>query len=176
MVEVITISIYGVVLWRFMSKRRLHKSMNNRDKARSDLYLAQLRVQSAPNTPGFTARSATGANFPKHLHDDDSDEDRIDYVEKGGSYDAADAEYARRHQQVFTPSSGFQLHAPPPGLKVTSATPIVGQGEFASEQKQEHMSAAPGEQTFDAVPIPGAYVSPASPGFQPAGMHFPEQR
>ncbi|KAF4634579.1 hypothetical protein G7Y89_g3526 [Cudoniella acicularis] len=33
------------------------------------------------------------------------------------------------------------------------------------ERRIEHVSAAPGEQTYDAVPIPGAYASPlSSPG------------
>lgn len=37
-------------------------------------------------------------------------------------------------------------------------------------QIQEHVPAAPGEQTYDAVPIPGAYSSPlASPGMNFGG-------
>lgn len=52
-VEVISILLYSIVFYRYYSKRRLHKSMDVRDRARSDLYLAQLRSQSAPNTPGF---------------------------------------------------------------------------------------------------------------------------
>ncbi|TVY54552.1 hypothetical protein LSUE1_G009709, partial [Lachnellula suecica] len=51
--ECITIILYGVVFYRYYSKQRLRKSMDVRDRARSDLYLAQLRSQSAPNTPGF---------------------------------------------------------------------------------------------------------------------------
>src|ERR1700759_3502288 len=51
-VEVFTIAVYGIVFYRFYSKRKLRKSMAVRDKARSDMYLAQLRSQSAPNTPG----------------------------------------------------------------------------------------------------------------------------
>lgn len=38
------------------------KSMDMRDKARSDLYLAQLRSQSAPNTPGFGPKSPSFAS------------------------------------------------------------------------------------------------------------------
>ena len=52
-VETLCIIIYAIVFYRFWSKRKLRKSMAVRDKARSDLYLAQLRSQSAPNTPGF---------------------------------------------------------------------------------------------------------------------------
>lgn len=50
-VEVLVVLIYAVVFYRFWSKRKLAKSMGRRDKARSDLYLAQLRLQSAPQHP-----------------------------------------------------------------------------------------------------------------------------
>lgn len=56
-IEVISITLYSVVFYRYYTKRRLMKSMGMRDKARSDLYLAQLRSQSAPNTPGFGPKS-----------------------------------------------------------------------------------------------------------------------
>ncbi|KAF3768951.1 hypothetical protein M406DRAFT_355095 [Cryphonectria parasitica EP155] len=56
-IEAISITLYSVVFYRYYSKRRLMKSMDMRDKARSDLYLAQLRTQSAPNTPGFGPKS-----------------------------------------------------------------------------------------------------------------------
>ena len=174
-VEVITITIYGVVLWRFMSKRRLHKSMNKRDKARSDLYLAQLRTQSAPNTPGFAARtpgaassfkSPLGASFPSHLHDEEDDEE-----------DRKDRDYAARHAQ-------FTLQPPPPpapGINVTGATPVVPQQGFdfgeqsqTSEKVQHHVPAAPGELVYDSVPIPGQHAAPVvSPSFQPVAMRFP---
>ncbi|PHH84353.1 hypothetical protein CDD83_2071 [Cordyceps sp. RAO-2017] len=52
-IEVISIALYSIVFWRYYTKRRLFKSMDLRDRARSDLYLAQLRSQSAPNTPGY---------------------------------------------------------------------------------------------------------------------------
>jgi hypothetical protein len=54
------IIIYAIVFYRFWSKRKLRKSMAVRDKARSDLYLAQLRSQSAPNASNlgpFSPRS-----------------------------------------------------------------------------------------------------------------------
>ena len=56
-VEVISITLYSIVFYRYYTKRRLFKSMDLRDRARSDLYLAQLRSQSAPNTPGFGPKS-----------------------------------------------------------------------------------------------------------------------
>ncbi|KAK2807488.1 hypothetical protein FQN49_008781, partial [Arthroderma sp. PD_2] len=61
-VDTITIAIYAVIFYRFYSKRKLRKSMNVRDKARSDLYLANLRVQTAPNTPGFPRSPAMTSN------------------------------------------------------------------------------------------------------------------
>ena len=152
-IETISIAIYGIVLYRVISKRKLHKSMNVRDKARSDLYLAQLRLQSAPNTPGF--KSSTAPEFAKNLHDDSSD-DGIDAAEKG----QAEAEWARRHHETFAPASTTtrtsHLFSQPPGLTFTQATPVLGHQEW-SEQHQDHMEAAPGEQTYGAVPIPGAY-------------------
>lgn len=61
-IEVISISLYSVIFYRYYTKRRLMKSMDMRDKARSDLYLAQLRSQSAPNTPGFGPKSPSFAS------------------------------------------------------------------------------------------------------------------
>ena len=138
--------------------------MNTRDKARSDLYLAQLRLQSAPNTPGF--KSSTAPEFAKNLHDDySSSDDGIDAAEKG----QAEADWARRHQETFAPparnsylSSSLPPPPPaPPGFTFTQATPVLGHQEW-SELHQDHMEAAPGEQTYGAVPIPGAYGQGAS--------------
>ena len=159
-VELITISIYAVVFYRFYSKRRLHKSMNVRDKARSDLYLAQLRTQSAPNTPGFQKTPMT-ATFPANVQDDP-----INDAENGES-----TQYASKHQS-FAPTKPFTLQPPP--IKVHAATPTLPHDGFEpTPQAQEHVPAAPGEQTYDAVPIPGAYSSPlSSPGFQPQTMNF----
>ena len=127
--------------------------MNVRDKARSDLYLAQLKSQSAPNTPGF--KSPMSPRFPSDVRDDP-----INDAEKGES-----TQYASKRQSFSQPKP-FTLQAPP--IKVQSATPTMSQEEFESEPKiQEHVGAAPGEQTYEAVPIPGAYSSPmSSPGIQ----------
>lgn len=62
-IEVISITLYSVVFYRYHTKRKLMKSMDMRDKARSDLYLAQLRSQSAPNTPGFGPKSPGFASY-----------------------------------------------------------------------------------------------------------------
>lgn len=175
-VETITIAIYAVVFYRFYSKNKLRKSMDVRDRARSDLYLAQLRSQSAPNTPGF-AQTPRAPHFPA-----------MDY-KVNDEYDAAE-NGQRPTTQYVSPNSAssnpqlpqpFRLQAPP--IRVHNATPKAPQQDsfepappqsktsyspppFPQERTNEHVAAAPGEQTYDAVPIPGAYASPlTSPAF-----------
>ncbi|MCJ1350749.1 MAG: hypothetical protein MMC33_000730 [Icmadophila ericetorum] len=170
-VEVITLFLYGIVFYRVWSKRKLHKSMDLRDRARSDLYLAQLRSQSAPNTPGFT-KSPMASSFPAHMHDE-HEEDEMSAAEKG-------VQFVSKRTSFSQPQKPFQLQPPP--VRIQQATPILNQDGFdpAPQPKiQEHFAAAPGEQTYDAVPIPGAYApTPAvvtSPTYQtsfqgPPGM------
>ena len=149
--------------------------MDLRDRARSDLYLAQLRSQSAPNTPGFH-KTPMSPSFPSHLHDDP-----IDAAENGEYHgnngDGARTQFAQKHQSFAQPKP-FTLQPPP--IRVQNATPSIPQDGFEAAPQppkvQEHVPAAPGEQVFDAVPIPGAYASPiASPAFQPQGMTFGAQ-
>jgi hypothetical protein len=71
----------------------------------------------------------------------------------------------------------FALQTAP--IEVHGATPKVAQTGFGApappkERVIEHVAAAPGEQTYDAVPIPGAYTSPlTSPGLaQPHHQRF----
>ncbi len=141
--------------------------MDLRDRARSDLYLAQLRTQSAPNTPGFQ-KTPMSPSFPSHLHDDPHNA-----AENGEYYgDSERTQFAQKHQSFSQPKP-FTLQAPP--IRVQNATPGIPQDGFepAPPKVQEHVPAAPGEQVFDAVPIPGAYASPiASPAFQPQPMTF----
>ncbi len=128
--------------------------MNVRDKARSDLYLAQLRVQSAPNTPGFQ-KTPMSANFPAHIRDDD-----VDDAEKGES-----TQYASKHQSFSQPKP-IQLQPPP--IKIHSATPAMSSDGFDDAPTfNDHVPAAPGEPTYDSVPVPGTYEHvPAAPGEQ----------
>ncbi|KIX97921.1 uncharacterized protein Z520_06699 [Fonsecaea multimorphosa CBS 102226] len=175
-VELIVIAIYGIVFYRFWSKNRLRKSMDARDRARTDLYLAQLRTQSAPNTPGF-AQTPRTPGFPSALKS----------LAPRDMYSAAEQGVAVSPTQFTTspPSnttaSPFKLQAPP--IRVTKATPVSTATEgipsprlFSSsspppqppmspppeERIHQHMAAAPGEQQYEAVPIPGAnYVPPS---------------
>ncbi|EXJ96147.1 hypothetical protein A1O1_01273 [Capronia coronata CBS 617.96] len=163
-VEVLVIAIYGIVFYRFWSKNRLRKSMDARDRARTDLYLAQLRSQSAPNTPGF-AQTPRTPGFPSHKSLDVSH-----LAEQGYS----STQYVAASPQSNTTASPFKLQAPPIRVQHASPRPAAGAGferqTTASpppqppmspppeERVHEHVSAAPGEQTYASVPIPGAYA------------------
>lgn len=180
--ETFTIAIYGIVFYRYYTKNRLRKSMAIRDRARSDLYLAQLRSQSAPNTPGFGPKSPMSMVSPTsppvaYRKDGGDDDDDISLAEEGI---ASSARVINLSPSTSVTTKPFALQKPP--IRIHAASPRVGQGEFASplssssppamrsvepvtERRQDHVAAAPGEQTYDAVPIPDAYRSPLnSPG------------
>ena len=149
--------------------------MDIRDRARSDLYLAQLRSQSAPNTPGFGPLSpsfstyATSPRFPPSSYNTTT----VSAAEDGF---ATPTRFVEAKSNATITSKPFTLQAPP--IKVQAATPKTAQGgfEFPPTQKErviEHVAAAPGEQTYDAVPIPGAYAPLTSPGLsQPGHQRF----
>jgi len=173
--------------------------MARRDTARSDLYLAQLKSQSAPNTPGFGPLSPRDGGWrapPGHAQYKDP------YASASAMEAQDDAEesvqYATAKPQQFAAPRPFALQAPP--IKVHSATPRAAQDGFesvpsrddtpsppvqpqspgAQERFNDHVPAAPGEQEYAAVPIPGSYASPlGSPGFQQQqhqGFDFGQQR
>ena len=147
--------------------------MNKRDQARSDLYLAQLHRQTAPNTPGFPGFSSYPPKSPFYAAQ------AID-LEKGETGagpttqfatappNAPPTQYASPRSPT-RPAPSFQLQAPP--IRVQQPTPRTAQEEFAAPpppashgqtpspppQSQEHMNAAPGEQSYGSVPIPGGY-------------------
>jgi FtsZ-interacting cell division protein ZipA len=167
------IIIYAIVFYRFWSKRKLRKSMAIRDKARSDLYLAQLRSQSAPNTPGFGPLSPRSGGWkPPPGH-----EQYYDPQSKAENGEADSVQYAR---EIVQPQP-FALKAPP--IKIQGATPKVEQEGFYApartqtaspplspgqqERQNDHVGAAPGEQQYASVPIPGAYAALASPSYPP---------
>ena len=183
-VEVITIAIYGIVFYRFYSKRKLRKSMARRDTARSDLYLAQLRSQSAPNTPGmngpYSARDGGWKPVDQYHGSPDLE---------AGSQGSDGVRYVDA-SRPSTQSKPFVLQPPP--IKIQGATPRLQQGGFTNEgrrepspppqspypvpheQRQEHFKAAPGEQVYEAVPIPGAYTASINlPTVAPRQMGFP---
>ncbi|KAK2601731.1 hypothetical protein QQS21_004719 [Conoideocrella luteorostrata] len=175
-VEVISISLYSIVFYRFYSKRRLMKSMDMRDRARSDLYLAQLRSQSAPNTPGFGPKSPAFSHYgpkspalsnyamsPRHppaAYRNLSDIEESSPFTPGGKV-------AIPQSQFNSPQPSFKLQAPP--SKAPSATPKTVQAAFAPSAPRspsppaepQHAPQAADEPTYEAVPIPGAYAGQA---------------
>ncbi|EFX01841.1 hypothetical protein CMQ_8307 [Grosmannia clavigera kw1407] len=182
-VEVISISLYSIIFYRYYSKRKLHKSMDMRDKARSDLYLAQLRSQSAPNTPGFGPKSpafsqyALSPRFPPQAYGslgNVQEEGPSPFTPGGRNLVEPVSAFSR---PAVAPSSSFRLQAPP--VKAPSATPKLGSAAFAEsvvpaapvysrsspspppaaqQTIHEHGPIAPGEVQYAAVPIPGAYA------------------
>ncbi|KAI5195208.1 hypothetical protein AUEXF2481DRAFT_34100 [Aureobasidium subglaciale EXF-2481] len=184
-VELCAIGVYSFVFYRIWSKRKLRKSMAVRDRARSDLYLAQLRSQSAPNTPGLN-----GPLSPR----DGGWRPPVDYYKAGPSVEAGITEdegirYVDAFQQPPLPKP-FMLQPPPskgltPKMQQTGFTPLNYTSPTDSrspspiqmqpiEQRQGHFGAAPGEQVYESVPIPGSYGSPlSSPAVAPRQMTFP---
>ncbi|KAG6038205.1 hypothetical protein E4U41_004457 [Claviceps citrina] len=175
-VEVISIGLYGIVFYRFYSRRRLMKSMDMRDRARSDLYLAQLRSQSAPNTPGFGPKSpgysiygrkslalSNYAMSPRHPP---ATYQNLAGVEESSPF-APSGSAAVPPCHVAPPQSGFKLQPPP--VKAPSATPRTVQAAFSpTAPRTPSPPAAPqrapqaaDEPTYEAVPIPGAYADQA---------------
>ncbi|KAI9832382.1 MAG: hypothetical protein M1819_004370 [Sarea resinae] len=149
-VEMCAMAVYGAGLYRFYTKNRLRKSMNVREKARGDLYLAQLRTQTAPNTPGF--KSPMASTFPPSYADPHS------VAERG---EGSAVQYAEEQPQGFPAEKPFQLQAPP--IRIQNATPKPAQAEFGSSSELRHYDeAAPGETQYEAVPIPGAYTGAAA--------------
>lgn len=151
--------------------------MDIRDRARSDLYLAQLRSQSAPNTPGFGPLSPSysqhvkSPRFPPSIYSSNP----AAAAEEG--YAGPGTRFVEAKPASAAPPKPFTLQPPP--IKVHAATPKTAQNGFQAppppkERVTAHVSAAPGEQTYDAVPIPGAYASPlSSPGLaQPQHTRF----
>ncbi|RDL36675.1 Uncharacterized protein BP5553_06027 [Venustampulla echinocandica] len=159
-VECISIVLYGVIFYRYYSKQKLRKSMDVRDRARSDVYLAQLRSQSAPNTPGFGPLSPSYSQHMKSPRFPPAAYGSASLAEEG----LAGARFVETSPTSTQEKKPFTLQAPP--IRIHNATPKTPQDGFEPQQppKQrvlEHVAAAPGEQTYAAVPIPGSYASPA---------------
>jgi hypothetical protein len=155
-VEVFVLSIYGYVFYRFYSKRKLRKSMAVRDRARSDMYLAQLRSQSAPNTPGGPLSPRDGGWRPPADYNANQDE---------GAYAPTKTQFAEPQPFQLMPAPSRAKPAAKSGLSSSTTTsppqsPVV-------EVRQVHAPVAEGETNYGSVAIPGAYAEPASPGVPP---------
>ncbi|KAI2784580.1 hypothetical protein F4815DRAFT_127911 [Daldinia loculata] len=188
-IDVLTIILYSVVFYRYYTKRRLAKSMDLRDRARSDLYLAQLRSQSAPNTPGFGPKSpsfsqyAMSPRFPPSAYKSLGDISEGPAFTPGAQIAEPQSTFASQPKSAEKP---FKLQAPP--SKAPSATPKTSQGGFRtpttpaapgpsfSSNFNEHGPVAPGEVQYDAVPIPGAYNDAVVKSPPPAQTSFSHPR
>ncbi|KAI0456592.1 hypothetical protein F5B21DRAFT_513202 [Xylaria acuta] len=182
--DVFTITLYSIVFYRYITKRKLTKSMDMRDRARSDLYLAQLRSQSAPNTPGFGPKSPSFSQYAMSPRFPPSTYNSLSEVSQAPSFTPAaqviepTSSFASKASQAYTPKSAekpFKLQAPP--SKARSATPKVAQSGFltptsTSPLENSFTAAAPGEQQYDAVPIPGAYADAVVKSPPPAQTSF----
>ncbi|KAH7329309.1 hypothetical protein B0I35DRAFT_419918 [Stachybotrys elegans] len=163
-VEVICIALYSVVFYRYYTKRRLAKSMDLRDRARSDLYLAQLRSQSAPNTPGFAPKSPALSQYAMSPRHPPAAFRNLSDIEE--SPFTPGVQVAEPQSQFGSkPQSEFKLQAPP--TKAPSATPKMSPAAFTP---------APEEPTYDAVPIPGAYSDQVVRSPPPAQTTFGHSR
>lgn len=179
-IEVVSIALYSFVFYRYYTKRRLFKSMDLRDRAHSDLYLAQLRSQSAPNTPGFGGPKSPAlshyAMSPRHLpaaYRNLSDVDQSNPFTPGGRVVEPPSQFSK-------PLPGFKLQPPP--AKALSATPKAGQGAFShnavppSDAPADSAPQPADEPTYDAVPIPGAYAGAAVKSPPPTVTVFGQAR
>ncbi|KAI1157083.1 hypothetical protein F4825DRAFT_1933 [Nemania diffusa] len=174
--DVFTITLYSVVFYRYITKRKLTKSMDMRDRARSDLYLAQLRSQSAPNTPGFGPKSPSFSQYAMSPRFPPSTYNSLSEISAAPSFtpgpQAAEPVSSFGAKPTEKP---FKLQAPP--SKARSATPKVAQGAFGSPTtnsppENSFTAVAPGEQQYDAVPIPGAYADAVIKSPPPAQTSF----
>jgi hypothetical protein len=149
--------------------------MDMRDKARSDLYLAQLRVQSAPNTPGFGPLSPSfsqhmkSPRFPPSAYGQDSlSQAEKGSIEPGTRFVEAPSGFAQKPKAFALQAPPIKVHSPKPTQSVfAEIAPPAPYGGMAPPKpyappaatRSEPAPVAPGEQQYDAVPIPGAYAT-----------------
>lgn len=199
-VETITISVYGIVFYRFYSKNVLRKSMAARDRARSDHYLSQLRAQSAPNTPGlhkapYSAREGgwrpptdESYNAAPTVEDGNGTTQYVSATPKPSTT----APFRLQKPPLKTPSSATSTTPPTkaafsPIVREESRTPSPDVNQRSPlmakilppagrrEQQQEHFAAAPGEVVYEDVAIPEAYEAGStalSPGHEQTYLGF----
>lgn len=161
--------------------------MSMRDKARSDLYLAQLRTQSAPNTPGFGPKSPAFSQYALSPRFAPTQYQNLgDVEEKDASPFTPGGKRLIIPQSSFSPSQqSFKLQpAPPKANPATPATPKTPLRFPATPvpavtnapRVNEAAPVAAGEQQYEAVPIPGAYAGQAIKSPPPTQTSFGLQR
>ncbi|KAK3329023.1 hypothetical protein B0H66DRAFT_10703 [Apodospora peruviana] len=185
-VEIISIILYSIVFYRYWSKRKLHKSMDMRDKARSDLYLAQLRTQSAPNTPGFGPKSPAFSQYALSPRFAPAQYQNLGDIEEGQSPFTPGGKRLVIPESSFTPKQqSFKLQPAP--MKANPATPASPKSPLTlpnmplptaqpTPKVNDHAPVAAGEQQYESVPIPGAYAGQAIKSPPPTQTSFGFQR
>ncbi|OLN88656.1 hypothetical protein CCHL11_01734 [Colletotrichum chlorophyti] len=191
-IDVICVLLYSIVFYRYYTKRRLHKSMDLRDRARSDLYLAQLRSQSAPNTPGLKSPGLY-SQYALSPRNPEKTFDSLSRIEEASPFTPG-TRFVEPESSFNKPKPAFKLQAPP--TKAPSATPKTGQGQFTptsttapvptfpfpqqhQQQPQEepqHAPMAADEPIYEAVPIPGAYADAPVKSPPPHQFNFGQAR
>lgn len=186
-VEVISITLYSIVFYRYYSKRKLHKTMDMRDKARSDLYLAQLRNQTAPNTPGFGPKSpafsqyAMSPRFPPQAYKSlgDIDETQSPFTPGGNRLVEPPSAFSPPASTQPAEKTSFNLQPAPKRANpatprsATFRTPTSDMPPTPDWPAQAQAApTAPGEVRYDAVPIPGAYADQAVKSPPPTQTSF----
>lgn len=149
--------------------------MATRDKARSDMYLAQLKSQSAPNTPGLPGGLLSprdGGWVPPQGFEAYNKERAME--EGTAAHDpASPTQYATRTPTSASTSKPFTLQPAP--IRGPASHPVRSNSQTSApygsppvspvhETVRDHVPAAPGETRYESVAVPGAYVPPASAG------------
>jgi len=170
-VELATIAVYGIIFYRYFSKRRLRKSMAGRDKARSDLYLAQLRSQSAPNTPGLNPYTAPRGDLKEHYAV--SSYEAAPSAEQGQGHFDESTRYVDPERKISQPRP-FVLQPPP--IKIQTATPKMQQTGFTPISLNDNRSPSPPSRVYTpptrTYSPPSRSYSPVSPIEQQQQEHF----
>jgi hypothetical protein len=174
-VEVMAIIIYGITFYRYYTKRRLRKTMAARDKARSDLYLAQLKMQSAPNTPGLPGGllSPRDGGWQPPQGYETYNSDRAMEMGEAGLTEGAGIQYAVVNKQAVASPKPFALQPVPKKTAKVAESPIEPPTPVATPAPAKinaHVPAAEDEPEYGSVAIPGAYAPPASPGYAAQGL------
>lgn len=149
-VETITIAIYGFTFWRLASKRKLRKSMDIRDKARNELWLAKLREQQTAE-----------ANEPK-LPDEETDANTAYNKLNGTTVYASspDAEEGRAPIMLQRPPRGNYATAP---HKAVNISPPGSAGDRVPPTPRSVSFQAPLTGTYPPPPMSASFPRRSPP-------------
>jgi len=104
-VELVTIAVYAFAFYRIASKRKLRKSMDVRDKARSELWLAKLREQEGADADADKTKENTAANAGLGIDPYSNAEEGFAPAPKPAPFTLAPAPKSRNHIQPVSLNS-----------------------------------------------------------------------